>query len=63
MRLVTKISKKDNKVQLDYLKLVDAVFQKKMESGILMNCALTLEEYYAIKQVLGEEKLYYDFLR
>ena len=64
--VVTSISylfKKDNKVQLDYLKLVDAVFQKKMESGILMNCALTLEEYYAIKQVLGEEKLYYDFLR
>ena len=54
---------KDANVSLDYEKLIQAVFKKKMDSGILNHNNLSLRELEEIKKILMEEKLYYDFLR
>ena len=54
---------KDANASLDYEKLIQAVFKKKLESGILNHNALSLGEVEEIKKILMEEKLYYDFLR
>lgn len=54
---------KDANANLDYEQLIQAVFKKKMESGILNHNRLSLRELEEIKEILVEEKLYYDFLR
>lgn len=54
---------KDANASLDYEKLIQAVFKKKMDSGILNHNNLSLRELEEIKKILMEEKLYYDFLR
>ena len=54
---------KDANASLDYEKLIQAVFKKKLESGILKHNELSLGEVEKIKKILTEEKLYYDFLR
>lgn len=54
----------DNKsVVLDYDKIIDVVFRKKLDSGLLNGCAITQQELTVIKSIFKEEKLYYDFLR
>lgn len=54
---------KDPGVQLDYDKLIQAIFRKKWESGILDNSQISLWEIEEMKKIFVEEKLYYDFLR
>ena len=54
---------KDANASLDYEKLIQAVFKKKLDSGILKHNELSLGEVEKIKKILTEEKLYYDFLR
>lgn len=54
---------KDADVQLDYEKLIQAVFKKKLESGILNYSDISVYELEEMKKILLEEKLYYDFLR
>ena len=54
---------KDKEVQIDYEKLIPAVFKKKEESGIIKYSNITLRELEEMKKILLEEKLYYDFLR
>ena len=54
---------KDKEVQIDYEKLIPAVFKKKEESGIIKHSNITLRELEEMKKILLEEKLYYDFLR
>lgn len=47
----------------DYERIVDAVFRKKLETGILQHCDITMGEITQMKKIFKEEKLYYDFLR
>lgn len=49
--------------QLDYDKIIDSVFRIKMESGVLSQCHISLQELTQMKKIFKEEKLYYDFLR
>lgn len=54
---------KDEKAQLDYERLILAVFKKKIESGILNHSHISIFELEEMKKILMEETLYYDFLR
>ncbi len=54
---------KDPSMKIDYSQVIDVVFDKKMESGILKNSKMEFREYYLMKQYFKEEELYYDFLR
>lgn len=54
---------KDPKIQLDYDKLIQAIFRKKWETGILNNSRISIGDIEEMKKILVEEKLYYDFLR
>lgn len=54
---------KDPTAQLDYEKLVQAVFKKNEENGLIRYSQISLGELEEMKKILAEEKLYYDFLR
>lgn len=54
---------KDRNAKLDYEQIVSVVFKKQMDSGILDNCDLTMEQMKQIRTMFIEETLYYDFLR
>lgn len=60
---ITYLFQKDSKAQLDYDKLIQAVFKKKAESGLFNYSMISLGELEEMKKILSEEKLYYDFLR
>lgn len=49
--------------QPDYNNVIDTVFRKKLESGILNKCKLSIAELEEMRTIFKEEKLYYDFLR
>ena len=53
---------KDPKIQLDYEKIIESIFKKRIESGVIEHSDLSFE-LTQIKKGLVEEKLYYDFLR
>lgn len=54
---------KNPKVQPNYDQLIEAIFQKKQDSGFLDQSQITMGEMKEMKKLLMEEKLYYDFLR
>jgi hypothetical protein len=54
---------KDPRAQLDYKKLIDTVFKKKLETDELWDNEISLAQLYEMKKIFVEEKLYYDFLR
>lgn len=54
---------RDKSAVPDYDKIIDMVFKKRMESGILKKCTITMQEITAMQKIFKEEKLYYDFLR
>lgn len=54
---------KDSSAKIDYEKLVQAVFKKKTEGGLLNSSSISIGELEEMKKILTEEKLYYDFLR
>ncbi|MBQ8598446.1 MAG: hypothetical protein IJ409_11725 [Lachnospiraceae bacterium] len=54
---------KNPEVVLDYDKLIDAIFKKKIESGIIDHSRISMGEIQEMKKILVEERLYYDFLR
>ncbi len=47
----------------DYGQLVDVIFKKKQEKGLINNSSITIHELLVMKQIFVKEKLYYDFLR
>lgn len=55
--------KKNPEIEIAYDQVIDTIFDKKMESGILEQCELTIADFVKMKSVFKEEKLYYDFLR
>ncbi len=54
---------KDPKAKLDYVQIIDTVFQKKMETDELWGNEISLAQIHEMKKIFIEEKLYYDFLR
>ena len=54
---------KNKDAKLNYEQIAQVVFDKQLESGVLDDCSLTLEDFARIKVCFSEEKLYYDFLR
>lgn len=60
---LTYLFSKDHDVKLDYKKLIETIFSKKIESGILNHSKISICEMEEMKKILMEENLYYDFLR
>lgn len=54
---------KDPQIQLNYPKMIEGIFKKRIESGVIDRSNLTFGELQEMKEILVEEKLYYDFLR
>ncbi len=54
---------KEPKAELDYQKIINTIFKKKLESGIINYSGASFGELQEMKKILVEEKLYYDFLR
>lgn len=54
---------KDAKAALDYGQVIETVFRKKIESQVLSECEITMQEVNTMKKIFKEEQLYYDFLR
>lgn len=54
---------KDPKAELDYVQLVDTVFQKQLETDELWGSEISLAQIREMQKIFVEEKLYYDFLR
>ena len=64
--VITSISylfSKDPKIQIDYPKIINEIFKKRVESGMIDQSDLTFGEFQEMKRILVEEQLYYDFLR
>lgn len=64
--IVTSIShlfSKDSKAELDYEKIIDAIFNNKLKSGELYNSDISIAQIREMRKIFSEEKLYYDFLR
>ncbi len=49
--------------QVDYDKIIDAIFKKLYEDGSFDRCRITLQDLFTMRRIFKEEKLYYDFLR
>ncbi len=49
--------------QLDYDKVIEAVFKRYQDAGSFKNCDISLKEFFTMQKIFKEEKLYYDFLR
>lgn len=54
---------KDKDTQINFDKLINTVFDKKLASGVLANSKVSFYDISVMKKVLIEEKLFYDFLR
>ena len=54
---------KDPKAELDYVQLVDTIFQKQLETDELWGSQISLAQIREMKKIFVEERLYYDFLR
>lgn len=54
---------KDKTAVPDYDRIIDMIFRKRMESGVLNECGITMKELTIMRKIFKEEKLYYDFLR
>lgn len=60
---IQNIFAKDKQAVVDYEKLVDGIFQKRIDSGFLDDNLLTYSELQTMREIFVEAKLYYDFLR
>lgn len=64
--IVTSIShlfSKNPKAELNYEKIVNAIFDNKLESGELNQSDISIAQLREMRKIFTEEKLYYDFLR
>jgi membrane-associated HD superfamily phosphohydrolase len=60
---VSYLHAKNQTVVADFDKLVDSVYRKGQESGLLAESQITMAQLTMMKRIFKEEKLYYDFLR
>ena len=64
--VITSISylfSKDPQIEIDYPKIINGIFKKRVESGMIDQSNLTFGEFQEMEKILLEERLYYDFLR
>ena len=64
--VITSISylfSKDPQIEIDYPKIINGIFKKRVESAMIDQSNLTFGEFQEMKKILLEERLYYDFLR
>jgi membrane-associated HD superfamily phosphohydrolase len=54
---------KDPTVKPDYNHIIEAIYDRKFDSGIIDKTLITMGEMKEIRKMLKEEHLYYDFLR
>ena len=60
---IQQLFKQDRNAKIDYEKLIDDLFDKKISDGKLNDYNVTFREYEVMRKILKKEKLYYDFLR
>ena len=48
---------------IQYNQIIEIIFMKQLQSGMLENSTISLHDFYQIKKYCEEERLYYDFLR
>ena len=60
---IQQLFKQDKNAKIDYEKLIDDLFDKKISDGKLNDYNVTFREYEVMRKILKKEKLYYDFLR
>ena len=53
---------KNPEKEIQYDHIITALLKKKIESGFALKCGITYGDAEIVKQILLEEKLYYDFL-
>ncbi len=61
--LVKDLINKNKNAKIDYDKLIDDLFDGKLNDGSLKNYEVTFADYEKMRSILKKEKLYYDFLR
>ena len=54
---------KNRDVVIDYDKLINSIFDKKIESGVISNSKISYEDINIMREVLVGERLFYDFLK
>lgn len=59
---VTYMLEKGERRQVDFDKVIDAVFRKMADDGTFNQCNITVNELWTMQKIFKEEKLYYDFL-
>ena len=60
---ITYLFSQNKEVELNYNKIIETIFEKKIESGILDASEISLGELKKMKKAFLKETLYYDFLR
>lgn len=60
---ILKAIAENSEEQINYDKIIEYIFAKRLEKETLNQCELTIREWYQMKKIFKEEKLYYDFLR
>lgn len=60
---VTYMLEKGEQKQVDFDKVIDAVFKKIIDDGNFDKCYISVNEICTMQKIFKEEKLYYDFLR
>lgn len=54
---------KDPEANIDYDKLINAIFDKKIGNGVISDSKISYEDINIMKRILIDDKLFYDFLR
>ena len=60
---ITYLVRKGSDKQIDYGRMIDAVFKKLIDDGNFDCCEISMAELRIMQKLFKEEKLYYDFLR
>ena len=60
---ITYLVRKGSDKQVEYGRIIDAVFKKLIEDGSFNSCEISMAELSSMQKLFKEEKLYYDFLR
>lgn len=58
-----KLFKQNSKIEVDYNKVIDSLFEKDYFNSTLDDSDLTRKDYRNIIEIMKKERLYYDFLR
>ena len=60
---ITRMMRENGDKPIDYMAVIDEMFEKLVNDGYFWQCNISMKEYKAMHKIFREEKLYYDFLR